>query len=108
MSLGALFIGWDKDFLCEETGRPAVANTSDLNEELGQVEVLFSDKTGTLTKNLMVFKVCSILGQVYEEREGSLYRMDMLDHSVDTGQVSVFLLLRIGIANSSKILVNHK
>ncbi|XP_048480436.1 phospholipid-transporting ATPase IF isoform X1 [Plutella xylostella] len=71
--IGALFIGWDEDLRCKETGRYAVANTSDLNEELGQIEVLFSDKTGTLTKNLMVFKACSINGHVYEERDNKLY-----------------------------------
>ncbi|KOB75715.1 Uncharacterized protein OBRU01_07021, partial [Operophtera brumata] len=59
------------------TGRPAVANTSDLNEELGQVEVLFSDKTGTLTKNLMVFKACSINGKLFEERDSTLYDTDI-------------------------------
>ncbi|XP_052754672.1 phospholipid-transporting ATPase IF-like [Galleria mellonella] len=74
--IGALYFGWDKDLQCEETGKPAVANTSDLNEELGQVEVLFSDKTGTLTKNQMVFKACSIRGHVYEERDSVLYDME--------------------------------
>ncbi|KAM3958482.1 phospholipid-transporting ATPase IF [Aphomia sociella] len=74
--IGALFIGWDEDLRCNETGKPAVANTSDLNEELGQVEVLFSDKTGTLTKNQMVFKACSIRGIVYEERDSILYDVE--------------------------------
>ncbi|CAH0714141.1 unnamed protein product, partial [Brenthis ino] len=87
--IGALFIGWDEDLRCEETGRPAVANTSDLNEELGQVEVLFSDKTGTLTKNLMVFKSCSIKGRVYEERDSKLYDTERLDEPVDTLQTDI-------------------
>lgn len=55
--------------------QPAIANTSDLNEELGQVEYLFTDKTGTLTENLMVFRRCSIGDNVYMEKDcdGNLY-----------------------------------
>lgn len=73
--------------MCEETGQPAVANTSDLNEELGQIEVLFSDKTGTLTKNLMIFKACSIRGRVYEERDSCLYDIERFDEPMDLFQV---------------------
>lgn len=56
------------------TDQPAKANTSDLNEDLGQIEYLFSDKTGTLTENEMIFKEFSINGSIYEEHEGKLYK----------------------------------
>ena len=36
----------------------AVARTSNLNEELGQIKYVFSDKTGTLTRNVMEYKKC--------------------------------------------------
>uniref|UniRef100_A0A672TDJ1 Phospholipid-transporting ATPase n=1 Tax=Sinocyclocheilus grahami TaxID=75366 RepID=A0A672TDJ1_SINGR len=58
----AFFINWDTDMLYEVTNTPAMARTSNLNEELGQVKYIFSDKTGTLTCNVMQFKKCTIAG----------------------------------------------
>ncbi|KAI5633171.1 cation transport ATPase (P-type) domain-containing protein [Phthorimaea operculella] len=102
--VGALFIGWDEELCCEETGRPALANTSDLNEELGQVEVLFSDKTGTLTKNLMVFKTCSVKGEVYEERDGRLYDMERSRDPVDISQTDIkFFFTILALCHSVQI-----
>lgn len=46
-------------------GQTAICKTADLIEELGQVEFVFSDKTGTLTRNEMVFKFCAINRKVY-------------------------------------------
>uniref|UniRef100_A0A665UWK8 Phospholipid-transporting ATPase n=1 Tax=Echeneis naucrates TaxID=173247 RepID=A0A665UWK8_ECHNA len=61
----ALFINWDVEMYYSETDTPAMARTSNLNEELGQVKYLFSDKTGTLTCNVMNFKKCTIAGITY-------------------------------------------
>ncbi|AQK65511.1 Phospholipid-transporting ATPase 3 [Zea mays] len=59
------FINNDLHMYHAESNTPALARTSNLNEELGQVEYIFSDKTGTLTRNLMEFFKCSIGGEMY-------------------------------------------
>uniref|UniRef100_A0A3Q1IX19 Phospholipid-transporting ATPase n=1 Tax=Anabas testudineus TaxID=64144 RepID=A0A3Q1IX19_ANATE len=69
--LGSLFITWDKDFFDPEIKEGALVNTSDLNEELGQVEYVFTDKTGTLTQNNMEFIECCIDGIQYSYHDNS-------------------------------------
>ncbi len=61
----AFLINMDPDMYHRESKTNAKARTSSLNEELGQVEYIFSDKTGTLTQNRMDFKFCSIGGVMY-------------------------------------------
>ncbi|XP_020343996.1 probable phospholipid-transporting ATPase IA isoform X3 [Oncorhynchus kisutch] len=68
----AYFINWDMDMHYEPTDTSAMARTSNLNEELGQVKYIFSDKTGTLTCNVMQFKKCSIAGVAYGHNTDSL------------------------------------
>ncbi|XP_058811248.1 phospholipid-transporting ATPase IF [Topomyia yanbarensis] len=66
--LGGFYLEWDLQLYDEETDQPCIVNTSDINEELGQVSILFSDKTGTLTKNIMIFQQCSINGKMYSQK----------------------------------------
>ncbi|XP_055293047.1 probable phospholipid-transporting ATPase IM isoform X3 [Moschus berezovskii] len=61
------FINWDRKMYYSRKATPAEARTTTLNEELGQIEYVFSDKTGTLTQNIMTFKKCSINGRIYGE-----------------------------------------
>ncbi|XP_023288941.1 probable phospholipid-transporting ATPase IA isoform X3 [Orussus abietinus] len=62
----ATFINMDIEMYHAETDTPAMARTSNLNEELGMVSYVFTDKTGTLTRNVMEFKRCSIAGKIYD------------------------------------------
>ncbi|GAB2280128.1 Putative phospholipid-transporting ATPase 9 [Dionaea muscipula] len=59
------FINHDTLMYYEEADKPARARTSNLNEELGQVNTILSDKTGTLTCNSMEFVKCSVAGTAY-------------------------------------------
>lgn len=66
--LQVIFINQDREMYYEESDKPAHARTSNLNEELGQVDTILSDKTGTLTCNSMEFIKCSIAGTAYGQR----------------------------------------
>ena len=54
----------------------AQAKTSNLNDELSLIRYVFSDKTGTLTQNKMVFHTSFVNGRLYTEP----MRGDMLRH----------------------------
>lgn len=59
-----LYIGWDLHMYHKESDTPAVARSS-IVTDLGLVEYIFSDKTGTLTCNIMEFKRCSVDGHIF-------------------------------------------
>lgn len=63
----SLLIDFDEKMFYSPKDAYAKARTTTLNEELGQVEYVFSDKTGTLTQNLMTFNKCTIAGKIYGE-----------------------------------------
>ncbi|KAL8531580.1 hypothetical protein ACS0TY_008253 [Phlomoides rotata] len=101
--LQSIFINQDVNMYYEETDKPARARTSNLNEELGQVDTILSDKTGTLTCNSMEFIKCSVAGTAYgygvtevekamAKKKGSpliVKGKDVLEHSGDSPKRSL-------------------
>ena len=67
----AMFMSWDIDMFDKERDIGMKVQTSTINEELGQVKFIFSDKTGTLTKNYMQFKCLSIGDKIYGDMENN-------------------------------------
>ncbi|KNZ81951.1 Putative phospholipid-transporting ATPase C24B11.12c, partial [Termitomyces sp. J132] len=61
----AAFIYFDSEIYYKKTDQATLARSWNLSDDLGQIEYIFSDKTGTLTQNSMVFRQCSIAGKVY-------------------------------------------
>ena len=66
----AFFIHEDLEMYHEETDARCIPKSWGLSDDLGQIAYVFSDKTGTLTRNDMVFKRCSIAGHVYGPPSG--------------------------------------
>ena len=68
------FIAQDAWMFEEEAGRGAKVSTTTINEELGQVTYIFSDKTGTLTQNIMEFKALAVSEEIYGNIGDSIRR----------------------------------
>lgn len=66
-TLQAYFIYSDVDMYYQELDYPCTPKSWNISDDLGQIEYIFSDKTGTLTQNVMEFKKCTINGVAYGE-----------------------------------------
>ncbi|XP_050447288.1 phospholipid-transporting ATPase ID isoform X4 [Cataglyphis hispanica] len=84
----SFLINWDEEMYYAPTKTHAKARTTTLNEELGQIEYIFSDKTGTLTQNIMTFNKCSVAGKCYgdiiDEVTGEVIDLSETDRAVPT------------------------
>jgi phospholipid-transporting ATPase len=90
----AFTIDNDLDMYCVENDTAAAARTSSLVEELGQVDYIFSDKTGTLTRNIMEFKMATIGGVPYAETVPEDKRLVVKDNGEIEGYYDVNILLQ--------------
>lgn len=55
----------DKDLYDPDTNKKVECRAMNITEDLGQIQYIFSDKTGTLTENKMMFRRCCVAGRDY-------------------------------------------
>ncbi|KAF5369162.1 hypothetical protein D9615_009965 [Tricholomella constricta] len=104
----AAFIYFDADIWYEKTRQATICRSWNLSDDLGQIEYIFSDKTGTLTQNSMVFRQCSIGGRAYrgdaDMDEGEEVVEGVKPASIDSDTKTESLAVNVdlwGVAQSS-------
>ena len=100
----AMFMEWDIDMFDRETSIGCKVQSSTLNEELGQIKYIFSDKTGTLTKNYMKYKMMSIGDNIYGNyNKSKKNKIKEIDIKEENNDITVNL---INNENEKKELIN--
>jgi len=88
----ARLINQDLNMYDEASDRTALSRTSELIEELGEVDIIFSDKTGTLTANIMKFKYCCINNRAYSAfKEDEEYEYLFDESNKKKGDINAFI-----------------
>ncbi|CAO1598872.1 phospholipid transporting ATPase [Xanthoria calcicola] len=87
----AFFIYSDTFMYYDKIDYPCTPKSWNISDDLGQIEYIFSDKTGTLTQNVMEFKKCTIngvpYGEAYTEAQAGMQRRQGIDIEVEGAKV---------------------
>ncbi|TAQ88937.1 hypothetical protein B7494_g2734 [Chlorociboria aeruginascens] len=79
----AFFIYSDSEMYYEKIDYPCTPKSWNISDDLGQIEYIFSDKTGTLTQNVMEFKKATIngipYGEAYTEAQAGMQKRQGID-----------------------------
>ena len=83
----AYFIYSDVMMYYDKIDYPCTPKSWNISDDLGQIEYIFSDKTGTLTQNVMEFKKCTIngvpYGEAYTEAQAGMDKRAGIDVEVE-------------------------
>ncbi|KAK5083049.1 phospholipid transporting ATPase [Lithohypha guttulata] len=94
-SAQAFFIYSDMFMYYERLDYPCTPKSWNISDDLGQIEYIFSDKTGTLTQNVMEFKKCTIngrpYGEAYTEAEMGLRRRQGVDVEKEAAEMGAHI-----------------
>ncbi|KAG5372182.1 putative phospholipid-transporting ATPase DNF3 [Yarrowia sp. C11] len=101
------FIQSDIDMYHIPSNTPCEAHTATINEELGQVSYIFTDKTGTLTENLMVFRKLSVGGRAWIHELDCMLEAAKAANAVKEARNSVEMSKLAGKAGVGDMLI-HK
>lgn len=82
-TIQAYFIYSDVHMYYEPVDYPCTPKSWNISDDLGQIEYIFSDKTGTLTQNVMEFKKATIAGvpygEAYTEAQAGMHKRQGID-----------------------------
>jgi phospholipid-translocating ATPase len=118
-TIQAFFIAQDVDMYYKPLDAACTPKTWNISDDLGQIEYIFSDKTGTLTQNVMEFQKCSVNGQPYGEgiteaqrgaakREGKEELMDPEEQDLQLRALKSDMLDKLNRAFKNRYLQSDK